>query len=687
MKSEFILKGIGNRNLNIMLGDFCYYNRHTLHERYTPLGIGIIAQYTKEQFGEDVEVSIYKNIDKFLERALEKAPDVVGLSVYYWNMALNKYVVNRIREMYGKDVVIILGGPSIDNEINEQHKFLSKEFPQADAVIINEGEIGFKNVIEKLFDSRESLFKDAIDGVSFLSNDKVIQGLSVGTGIDLSTVGSPYLSGLMDEFMNSDYQPLVQTSRFCPYTCAFCVSGKLRGKLRGYPIEQVTEELKYVSKKYADRPHHTMFIADENFGILKRDVEIADAVKKCNVDYGFPKKVFFYNDKRFKETSRKVIEILGDINQGGLVLSLQTENPETLKAINRRNVTDEEIDDAIKWASTLNISTSTELIFGMPHDTKDSFVNLLDRSVTRGFDQVWCHNLFLMDGIELNRPEARGKFGIKTKYRQLGTNYGSHEDTFLGEFEEVVTSCDSFSYDDFLEIRNLNFMYYTVFSLNFQRWFFHFIRSSGVKLSEFFLNFINPDRNQSWPEGYIKFLDDLKSTIEGELHETTDEVIKKAEKTYRKNNNDVGDPSRINVNMGARLIYQEDSWVKDVFLQHLEKISADILSKKDMKLANSLIDLAHHERIDLKGVSDKEPMNFSYDIIEWRKNKFKKPLYDLKMSEPKNINFLLDSDRLAQIDSFQKRFSDSDDNDFYYAAVDFITPRSKLSYVLSYGKD
>ena len=121
MKSEFILKGIGNRNLNIMFGDFCYYNRHTLHERYTPLGIGIIAQYTKEQFGEDVEVSIYKNIDKFLETASKKAPDVVGLSVYYWNMSLNKYVANRIREMYGKDVVIILGGPSIDNEIGRAH--------------------------------------------------------------------------------------------------------------------------------------------------------------------------------------------------------------------------------------------------------------------------------------------------------------------------------------------------------------------------------------------------------------------------------------------------------------------------------------------------------------------------------------------------------------------------------------
>ena len=142
-----MLKGVGNRNLNIMFGDFCYFNRHTLHERYTPLGIGLIGQYTKQQFGEDVEVSLFKSVDKFLEKAAEKAPDVIGLSVYYWNMAQNQYVVSRIREMYGKNVLVVLGGPSIDNEIKEQHKFLSTVFPTADAVIINEGEIGFTNII------------------------------------------------------------------------------------------------------------------------------------------------------------------------------------------------------------------------------------------------------------------------------------------------------------------------------------------------------------------------------------------------------------------------------------------------------------------------------------------------------------------------------------------------------------
>ena len=124
-----------------------------------------------------------------------------------------------------------------------------------------------------------------------------------------------------------------------------------------------------------DRPHHLMYLADENFGILKRDVEIAEAIKECNLKFKYPESVFFYNDKRFTETSRKVIEILGKMTKTGMTLSLQTENPEALKAINRRNVTDEEIDNAIMWANKLNIPTTTELIFGLPYETKESFTD------------------------------------------------------------------------------------------------------------------------------------------------------------------------------------------------------------------------------------------------------------------------------------------------------------------------
>ena len=52
--------------------------------------------------------------------------------------------------------------------------------------------------------------------------------------------------------------------------------------------------------------------------------------------------------------------------------------------------------------------------------------------------------------------------------------------------------------------------------------------------------------------------------------------------------------------------------------------------------------------------------------------------------ENKPVNYLIDDTRVAQINSFQPRFGSSSDEDFYYAAMDFITPRSCLSHILSY---
>ena len=683
--TEILLKKKNSRKpLNVMFGDFCYYNRQTIYSRYTPLGIGMIAQYAKEQLGNDIDVSLYKNIDKFFEKAAENPPDVVGFAVYSWNTAITKYATDQLKKMFGNKVIIILGGPSIDSDKNEQVRFMKKTFPNSDFLIVNEGELGFCNILKKILGNLKTLYEDPIDGAIFLKDDQVIQGKPVGLTLDLSTMGSPYLSGLMDEFMNSDYQPLIQTSRFCPYTCAFCVSGKNRGKLRGYPIEQVKEELEYVSKKYADRPHHTMYLADENFGILKRDIEIAEAIKKCKTDFGYPQSVFFYNDKRFTDTSRKVLEILRDLTQFGVMLALQTEDPAALKAINRRNVTNEEIDDAITWAKGIGLDVTTELIFGLPYETRESFDNILNRSIKRGFDNIMVQNLLLLDGIEMNRPDFRKKFDIKTKYRPLTTHYAKHKGNFFAEHEEVVVSTDSFSYEDFLAIRGLSFMYYAVFNQNFQRWFFHFIRHIGVSLSEFFSLFIKPDRNlRKWPKKYLDFLDDFKKAVEGELHDTPEEVTAEARKVFEENNNDVGESSRINVNFGSRLNYLENNWVNEVMMQHLNTIMGSKLSDENRNTANSLISLAERERVDLRKIGIKEPLNLSFDVINWKKNKFKDSPQSLKMPK-KQLRFTVDKTQASIISGFQERFASYTDKDFYNAAMEFIKPRKFLLHSLVY---
>ena len=145
----------------------------------------------------------------------------------------------------------------------------------------------------------------------------------------------------------------------------------------------------------------------------------------------------------------------------GLTLSLQTENPESLKAINRRNVTEKEIDSAIIWAKNLNLPVFSDLIFGLPYETRDSFVKTLNRTITRGFDDLNVINLLLMDGIEMNRQAFRKDHDIKTKFRIIGTCYGNFDKNFVVEHDEDAIRAA----DHIIDIGvGACFCYYSIFS-------------------------------------------------------------------------------------------------------------------------------------------------------------------------------------------------------------------------------
>ena len=112
------------KKLNVMLADFSYYNVHTINSKVVPLGIGFIGQYAKQKFGKDVNLSLYKKVDKFFEDAIENPPDVVGIALYYWANYLNKSVVKRLRALFKDKVKIIIGVPSIDSDKQQQKIFL-----------------------------------------------------------------------------------------------------------------------------------------------------------------------------------------------------------------------------------------------------------------------------------------------------------------------------------------------------------------------------------------------------------------------------------------------------------------------------------------------------------------------------------------------------------------------------------
>jgi radical SAM superfamily enzyme YgiQ (UPF0313 family) len=668
--------------IKIYLGDLAYFNRYTLNTLYTPLNIGYLAVYLNQKYGAEVSISLFKDPKQLFAMTVDDKPDIIGLSLFYWNSNLNRVIIDKVRAKYGKEVVMIFGGPSVDIDPVEQTK-LFERFPGIDAVIPNEGELGFANLVGSYIANHSRLWDAPIAGVSFRMGHQLIEGDSIGLSTDLTYLGSPYLQGYMDNFIKGSFQPLIQTSRSCPYTCAFCVSGKNKGKLRGFPVEQVKEEITFLAKAYSDRTHYTLFIADENFGILPRDAEIAIHIKQCAGQFKFPGRVFFYNDKRLTQTSRDVLENLGDLNSLGLSVALQSENPDTLKAINRVNLTVKDIDEAIAWAASRGLTASIELIFGLPFETLQSFITLLEISVRRGFDSILCHNLFLMDGIEMNRAGYRTQYNLQTKYRLVGTNYGSLDDDFSAEVEEVVISTIHFSFQDFIDVRCLNFLFYSVYTLGFYKPFFQLLRYMDLSLANFFMNFINPDPDTVWPEEYLRFVADFKNAVNAELFNSAEEAVEFAGTQYIKNNRDVGEPTRLNVLFGARLIYMEQGWVSQVLREHLKTFTNFQQTESMAQFIDCIFELCKRERIDPKNpVKRPEPMIVDYDLLSWRNHKYQSNIMDLAIA-PRTIIFDIPDMIEQQIRSFRESFSSAGDLEFYYNLLDFIN-RSDLIFRMSY---
>ncbi len=495
------------RPLRIALGDLSYINDANetnqnvgwQNNLYVPLNIGYLSSYTKRKFGRDVGVTLFKDPTAMLEYIREIKPDLIGLSAYYWNAELTKLIVQKTRGISNYSPIIVMGGPSVDSDQTEQALYKARN-PGVDYVIPNEGEEGFASVVSEM-----------------LSGSEI--SISMGLKTDLDDVPSPYLDGTLDPFLTGPFQPMVQTSRLCPYTCSFCVSGKNRGKLRAFDLDQVREELIYIGKRFNDRKDHVLHIVDENFGILDRDREVAKFVKQTSDAYDYPRQIFFYNDKRFTQIARDVHEITNGMVYHGVTLSLQSENPETLKAIKRRNLTDVQVMSAVSWAHDLGLKTSTELIFGLPMETRASFKALLDKCAKLGFDSILCYNLIIFDGIEMNRKAYREQHSLETKRRLMHGNSSWVDNTLCVESEEVVISSNTFNFDDYKFFRAMNALFHAIFINGLHKEFFKQLVVRGESLTDFLEKFLEPSTDSDCAaQAHRDWLSEFDAAMQSELY-------------------------------------------------------------------------------------------------------------------------------------------------------------------------
>ena len=659
----------------VYLTDLAYYNKYSSSNLTIPLNIGYIGSYTQKLYPNDVDIKLFKDPRKLLAAARIKPPDVLGLSCYYWNWHLDILIAELVKEI-NPDCVTVIGGPQVDTDVDEQLDLYRSFKGNLDFMIPNEGELGFAELIGRVLSngSREELFDKAIDGCIFaVEQDSLVEGEKIGLSLDLSSLPSPFTTGLLDEFLTAEYMPILQGSRMCPYSCAYCCSGKLKGRIRKFPDEVVKTDINYLAKKYSDYSYRALYICDENFGINKRDSEIAEYLVETRDSLGFPRQTFCYFDKRFTETVKKSALLFGDMNSGGLQLAFQTFNADALNAVKRKNMSVDELKGAIHWAKENDLTTSSDLIFGLPRETKETFLESLEFVMQSKIDRALIFNLLILKGQELNREGPRKEFHLRTKFRpSYGSGYDLIEDQFVCESEEIVTSTSDFNFDDFMYIRKIMLFFYVVNQVEYFKKVFTFLVDHNQKTIPIFDALSNPSQEIKGVDGYHRFMDEFLVDAKAELYDTHEEVCAHLQDLYIKNGNQVAFPIRINFHFTAQLIYQE-KWFKEMIKQILKDVS---LGEEASMILDDLIEISEEEWINFEDPYRSKSVTVSGETLDYLniprpESATGKYNYRMSLSEPqRNI-----------IESFNKQFHIGDEM-YYYNALDYIHPRKYLRYEL-----
>lgn len=421
-----------------------------------PLGIGYIKAYAQAQFGDALEIKLFKHPERLMAAVHEAPPDIIGFANYGWNEELNLAVGRHMRRI-ASEALIVAGGPNVDADKGNRAAFLRRH-SYIDYLIIDGGEQPFAELITWWRDSARDMA--ALPGnIVFLDDGELQETGERPLKKIIDDIPSPYLAGCLDEFLAAGMIPLFESNRGCPFKCTFCAWGSASKDLvRRMALDQALEEIDYVGARSDAR---NWIVCDANFGILKRDVELAIAIRAVRDRTGTPEKCHIWLAKNATERNLEIGEIFGDMTVP--VMAVQSLDDTVLANIKRDNISLDTYADYQQKFHSIGSRTYSDLIVPLPGETRETHLSALRELMRLGVDIIQNHNMRLLAGAETNDPNTRHEFGFKTRCRLIHGDAGIYRDPAgqelrVFEYEESLRATSSMDEEDLFHLRKLHFL-------------------------------------------------------------------------------------------------------------------------------------------------------------------------------------------------------------------------------------
>jgi hypothetical protein len=343
----------GRRTGNIPMAAACLKQAAHTIENVT---IDILQESTASYLGDSALIRLL----------MEKKPDIVGFSLFNWNIERSIHIAQKLKDAYALKVVF--GGPEVtpDNSL--------KGLEVADFLVFGEGESIFQKLL--MDDSLWDLKK----GTGFTENR-------------FQSEQSPYVAGLLEPSVSR--LMYLETQRGCPFRCGFCYYNKSMKQMTSAAEEVVIEAVNWAIHQQVDE----LCILDPSLNSRPDLSSLLRKIGKINTNQN----IIISGETRAEQIDKNMADLFLHAGFSMFEIGLQSTNPKTLELMNRRT----DLSRFLKGTTLLKereILPRIDLIVGLPGDTLDTFKQSADFIVKHDlFDDIMVFPLSVLPGTDFRK--------------------------------------------------------------------------------------------------------------------------------------------------------------------------------------------------------------------------------------------------------------------------------------------
>lgn len=333
-------------------------------------------------------------------------PNVVGLSVYLWNMGVARRLASELKARL-PGARVVLGGAEPSSRPAE----VLASFPAADWAVFGEGEEAFGELLEALLDGKSP---EGLAGLAWRRADAVELGAVRAAAADLDARPSPWASGVLP---HTPYQAVCfEASRGCPFDCKYC-DWQNKSRVRRYSEGRAAADMR---RLLAALPSARVFVCDSDLFLdARRGERLARAWAAAAAGLPCTFEVHAYLPRLDDGALRAL-----DAPQFTVCVGVQTSNPRALDRVSRFFDADRTRERAAAFRRLApRARLNLQLIYGLPGDDPAGFRASLDYALALEPDAVMTFPALALPGSELGRDPAA--FGLRRQeeppYRVLET--------------------------------------------------------------------------------------------------------------------------------------------------------------------------------------------------------------------------------------------------------------------------